>query len=275
MGKLKDIRWGLVGYSLLILTALVGIVLLMGLVEKKDKDQVCSELRVIIEGKEAFIDQSDISQMVMEMYGEVIGTPIISIPIHEIENSLKKLPYVSDADIYMDMDGLMEVKVKQREAILRVISYNGEEFYVDSDGLKIPVTLKYVPKVMVANGYIREGMGSVLDTITSSVIKDLVRIVRHVDGNELWSNQIVQLYVNKDNDIEIIPRIGEHQLILGNADSLDYKLKRLEVFYSNILPKVGSDAYQTVNVKYGGQIICERKGDWYLDSLQMKVNTLN
>jgi cell division protein FtsQ len=172
----------------------------------------------------------------------------------------------------MDMDGTMQVAVQQREVVVRIINQVGQEYYVDSKGNKIPVTLKYVPHVMVANGNIREGYKKSLEPVTSDLVKDLVKIVEDTKSDELWSNQIVQLYVNDDKDIEIVPRVGNQQLIIGNADSLSYKLDRLKKFYTHILPKVGSDAYSKVNVKYSGQIVCERKGDWFIDSLQMKIN---
>src|SRR5690606_37358699 len=111
--------------------------------------------------------------------------------------------------------------------------------------------------------------------IESTLVKDLVKIVRFVKGNDLWENQIVQLYVNEQRDIELIPRVGKEVLLIGNADSLGYKLGRLEVYYKNILPKVGTEAYERVNVKYEGQIVCERRAGWVMDSLQMKINANN
>src|SRR5690606_41415523 len=87
----------------------------------------------------------------------------------------------------------------------------------------------------------------------------------------LWSNQIVQLYVDSRQDIEIVPRVGTQPLVIGDADKLDEKFARLEIFYKNILPKVGTDAYEKVKVTYDGQIICERRKGWMLESLQSQL----
>lgn len=272
LNRLRNIQWRQVGYFFLALVALVGIGMLMSLVTKKDQIQVCSGLNVIVEGKETFIDQKDISTMIQEKFGSVIGKSLSDIPLHGIELELKKSPYVSHADVHVEIDGNMQVVVKQREVILRVINQHNQQYYVDAKGNKIPVTLKYVPHVLVATGNIKEGYKKPLDPIESKLVKDLVRIVEETKDNELWSNQIVQLFVNDIGDIEIVPRVGAQQLTLGNADSLHNKLERLTNFYTHILPKVGTEAYNKVNVKYGGQIICERKGDWFIDSLQMKIN---
>lgn len=272
LNKIRNIQWRQVGYFFLGISSLIGVFMLMSLVSKKDQVQVCTSLKVLVEGKETFIDQQDISSMIHEKFGRVVGRSLNEIPLQKIENELKKSPYVSEADVHMDMDGTMQVQVMQREVVVRVINQAGQEFYVDSKNQKIPVTLKYVPHVMVANGNIKEGYKKALEPVQSTIVKDLVDVVAHTKHDDLWSNQIVQLYVNEDRDIELIPRVGEQTLIIGNADSLDYKLSRLATFYKHIMPRVGTGAYNKVNVKYGGQIICERNGDWFIDSLQMQMN---
>jgi len=272
LNRIRNIQWRQVGYFFLGLVGIVGIGMLMSLVNKKDQVQVCTALKVMVEGKETFIDQADISSMIKEKFGTVVGKELNELPLQKIETELMKSPYVSTADVHMDMDGTMQVGVQQREVVVRVINQSGQEYYVDSKGNKIPVTLKYVPHVMVANGNIREGYKKSLEPVQSDLVKDLVKIVEETKGDDLWSNQIVQLYVNDEKDIEIVPRVGNQQLIIGNADSLSYKLERLKKFYTHILPKVGTDAYSKVNVKYSGQIVCERRGDWFIDSLQMKIN---
>lgn len=268
----RNIPWRIVGYASLAIVALVGVGMLMSLVNKKDAKQVCASLKVMVEGKETFIDQQDISNLIKTQYGRIVGRPLNEIPVERIEQSLAKLPYVSAAEIHMDMDGVLQVTVQQREVVLRVINKSGQEYYIDTKGAKIPVTLKYVPHVLVASGNIAEGYKKPLDSVETQTVKDLVQIVDYVSKDEFWSNQIVQLYVNEQRDIEVVPRVGTQQLVIGNADNLEGKLNRIEVFYKNILPKVGVDAYERVNVKYDDQIICERKGTWRLDSLQLKMN---
>lgn len=262
-------------YFFLGFVTLVGLAMLMSLVSRKDSEQQCKSLKVVVEGKETFIDQQDISKMINQKFGSVVGRDLSAIKVQQIEEAIEKLPYVAQAEVHVDMDGTMQVNVQQREVVLRVINKSGREYYVDRSGKKVPVTLKYVPHVMVATGNIIEGYKQPLEKVESKLVKDLVDIAEHVRGDNLWENQIVQIYVNEQRDIELVPRVGKEALIIGSADSLDYKLRRLEIYYKNILPRVGSEAYEKVNVKYGGQIICERRGNWFIDSLQMKISMKN
>lgn len=270
--RLGNIPWRFLGALFIGLLALGGVVLLMGLVSKRDMEQECTNLQVVVEGQETFIDQADIAMLIRQRHGNVVGRRLREIPLEQMERSLGELPYVSKAEVYCEMDGTVRVSVHQRGIVLRIINQSGSDYYVDTEGKKIPTTLKYVPHVLVANGHISEGLGTPLEEVKSSIVKDLVTVVGEVETSELWRNQVVQLYVNNQGDIVIVPRVGEQDLIIGTADDLTDKLRRLEIFYKKILPKVGSEAYVAVNVKYGDQIICERKDGWFIDSLQMKLN---
>ncbi len=272
---MKNISWSIVVYTFLGVAALVGMAVLMSVVSKKDSEQVCQSLMVVVEGKETFIDQHDISRMMDDQFGSIVGKTLSTIQYHKIENAIERLSYVADAEIFTDINGVVKIIVKQREVVLRIMSTNGREYYIDRESKKVPVTLKYVPHVLVASGYIREGYERPLEKVESKMVKDLVKIAEHIRGDELWENQIVQVYVNSEHDIELVPRVGKEVLVIGSADSLDYKLDRLKAYYTNILPRVGGDAYARVNVKFADQIICERKGEWFIDSLQKKINMKN
>ncbi|SFC16135.1 cell division protein FtsQ [Parapedobacter composti] len=252
------INWRNLAYGIAALAVLGALISLMGFISMKSSEQACSTVRVIVLGNEAFIEQKEILATLVEKYGELQGRTLESIPIHDMERDLRQIPYVFSATVTTDMNGMLTVRVRQREAVVRIIGNGGPDFYIDQEGLKMPVSLKYVPRVPVANGYIAEPYNGVLDTMHGQVVKDIFETARFINADSLWSSQVVQLYVNQQRDIELVPRVGKQQIILGNADSLDRKFEKLRLFYSKIVPKTGIGAYKSVNLKYAGQIVCER-----------------
>ena len=251
-------NWRNPAYAVIGLLVLAGTGLLMGFIGKKSSEQSCSEVRVIVLGNESFIEQKDIMALLVEKYGELEGRTLESIPIHEMETDLRQIPFVFSATVTVDMDGQLTVRVKQREAVVRVINDKGLDFYIDNMGHKMPVSLKYVPHVPVVNGHISEPFSGGLDSIESPLVRDLFKTAQFISRDSIWSSQVVQLYVNKQQDIELIPRVGNQQIILGNADSLERKFEKLKLFYTKIVPKTGIGAYKSVNLKYAGQVVCER-----------------
>lgn len=251
-------NWRNILYSAVGLLLLAGLVMLMGFIEVKSSEQACSEMRIIVMGEESFIEQKDIAALIVENYGELEGRTLLSIPIHQIENELKQVPFVYSAVVTVDMNGVLTVRIRQREAVVRIINKNGLDFYIDRQGYKMPVSLKYAPRVPIVNGNISEPYNGELDSMDSQLVKDVFRTAQFISADSLWSKQVVQLYVNDAQDIELVPRVGGQQIILGNADSLEKKFEKLMLFYQKIVPKTGINAYKTVNLKFAGQLVCER-----------------
>jgi cell division protein FtsQ len=52
-----------------------------------------------------------------------------------------------------------------------------------------------------------------------------------------------------------VPRVGNHKIVLGNADSLKIKFGNLLAFYKKAMPVVGWDAYKIINIKYTNQVV--------------------
>ena len=131
-------------------------------------------------------------------------------------------------------------------------------FYIDANGYKIPLSDSYTAKVLVASGFIEEDFNGRVDTLKTKMAKDLYRTALYIKGDTLWDNQIEQLFVDLKGDVEMVPRVGSHKIILGSTDSLQTKFRNLLVFYKKAIPKVGWDTYKTINLKYNNQIVCEK-----------------
>src|SRR5699024_4920810 len=123
---------------------------------------------------------------------------------------------------------------------------------------KFPLSQHYAPNVLVANGYIRERFGTGADSIQSSILIELFQTAKFIQEDSLWNDQIEQLYVNINREIEMVPRVGGHQIILGDADSLQVKFNKLLLFYKYIAPTVGWDIYKAVNLSFANQLVCTK-----------------
>lgn len=123
----------------------------------------------------------------------------------------------------------------------------------------MPISSNFTANVLVATGHITEVFGSRIDTLHTQLARDLYKTAQYIKKDTLWDSQIEQIVVDQKNDIELIPRVGNQRIILGNADSLEKKMKNLLLFYKKAMPQVGWDTYKTINIKYTNQIVCEKR----------------
>lgn len=227
----------------------------MSFIEIKKNEIKCEDLKVVIPEINSFIDRADIDEMLLKSSGSLIGRNLHNIDLHGIENELNANPYIEHAKVYADMNGVIHIKIRQRIPVLRIVNFTNQDFYIDKKGLKVPLSANFTAHVLVASGFILEPFSNKVDTLRTKLAKDLFKTALYVQGDTLWREQIEQLYVNQQKEIEIVPRVGDHKIILGSADSLEQKLLNLLTFYKKAMPAVGWDAYKTINIKYTNQII--------------------
>lgn len=260
-----------------------GLVVLMSFIEAKKASVVCTAVKVNIPGSQYFIDKQEVDQILQTSSHTLIGRKLENINIQELENKLRANPFIEFAKVYTEMDGILRVEVSQRQPILRVMNHYDMDFYIDQHGLKIPLSSNFTARVLVANGYIEELFTNHVDSLHTHLAKDLYKTADFIRKDSLWDAQIAQIYVNSAREIELIPRVGSQRILIGNADSLNVKLKNLLAFYKQVLPQVGWDKYSKINIKYTNQVIGIKnemtKADSAkakaikLDSLKMKKET--
>lgn len=255
---LKRMNWKAIFKGFAWLVCLVGMALLMSFVNLKKQSVKCTKIEILIPGSDNFIERDEIDAILKQGEGQLIGRNLETINIHQIENIIKDNPYIAFVKVYGDMDGVIHIEIKQRQPVLRIINAGGQDYYVDSFGLKMPMSPNFTANVLVANGNILEGFSGKLDTLLTPLAKDLYKTALYSKKDTLWDAQFEQLFVNSKNDIELVPRVGNQRIILGNADSLEIKMNNLLAFYKQAMPKVGWNTYKTINLKYTNQIVCEK-----------------
>jgi cell division protein FtsQ len=89
-------------------------------------------------------------------------------------------------------------------------------------------------------------------------IEEVLSFANFIHNNDLWRDMIVQVYINKKHEFELIPRVGDHVIILGKLDNYKYKMEKLEALYKKALPKYGWKYYEKINLKYSNQVVCSK-----------------
>jgi len=75
-----------------------------------------------------------------------------NINLHDLESKLRANPFVEFAKVYADMDGVIMIEISQRQPILRVMNQFDQDFYIDKNGLKIPLSENFTARVLAVNG---------------------------------------------------------------------------------------------------------------------------
>ncbi|MBU0697524.1 MAG: cell division protein FtsQ, partial [Bacteroidetes bacterium] len=192
---LKRINWRVVLITTIWVVSLGSLITLMSFIEIKKAEQTCRKVQVILPGNQFFIERAEIDDILNSKNGMLVGRRLDGINIQNLENRLKANPFIEYAKVYLDMDGILHADVRQRVPILRVFNIIGQDFYIDQNGLKIPLSDHFTSKVLVANGAILEGFDGKVDTLKNTLSKDLFKMAKFINADSLWSEQVVQIFV--------------------------------------------------------------------------------
>ncbi|QJD97383.1 cell division protein FtsQ [Mucilaginibacter robiniae] len=251
----RKIAWNRVLIALSWLVSITGLVVLMSFIEGKKAGVICRKVDVYIPGTQSFIDRHEVDRILQVSSHNLIGRKMEDINIHDLENKLKANPFIEFAKMYADMDGVIHAEITQRQPAVRILNRFDQDFYVDQHGLKIPLSDNFTAPVLVANGNIDEIFSGRIDTLHTKLAKDLFKTAEFIRKDTLWNAQIAQIYVDQNREIELIPRIGDQKILVGNADSLESKFHNLKIFYKQALPQIGWDKYKIINIKYANQVV--------------------
>ncbi len=201
-----------------------------------------------------FVTKEQVSAIIDDKF--IVKNRILSgRDLERIEQSLKVIPQVLHSNAYTDNAGNLNIKIEQRKPVLRVYNLQGESYYMDENGVKFPTVNHFAAKVPVVTGFITERY-TVPRKAGSSELKKVFRIVQQVSKNNLWKELVGQYNINEKKQVELIPRIGSAVVLFGDDKDVDSKIRRLDVFYFDVLKKVGWDYYRVINIMYKDQVVC-------------------
>lgn len=244
------------------LSASVALVLMLGSASRKQRaTQLVPKVKVSIDYKQGyfFIDEQDILNTIDDTAGDSINSQMVrSVPLSRIEEALLQNPFIRSADVYTDMQGTLVADIIQREPIIRVIHSAGVGYYLDERGDKMPHTGKFTARVPVATGFLTEQYVD-FGHVETPVMKGLYQVALYISKDKFLQSLVDQVYVTEKGQYEIIPKIGNHTVILGTPDNLADKFNRLYIFYKEGLKNVGWSKYKSIDLRFSNQIVCKNR----------------
>lgn len=255
------------------IVGIVGLFALIGFTEAELDKVSLQDVHVNIDtrGGNFFVSQDEIKQAVTDKGYVVDAVTVEEVNIRELESFFDLYPAVKKSEVFKSPDGMVFVNIKQRTPIARIFTKNGESFYLDEDGRLMPLSRSYTSRVPVVNGEI-DGSYNTLYKVdfghpdslnprepVHQKLNEVYQVLTYVNQDPLWDAQFTQLYFNEEGDLELVPRVGNHVIVIGNAQFIEDKLNTLRIFYIEGLNKIGWNTYASINLKYKNQVVCTKR----------------
>ena len=182
------------------------------------------------------------------------------IDIKRVEDVLENQAFIADADAFVDDDLQLNIIVTQRVPLLRVIAENGQNYYLDEDGLRMPLSENYTVRVPVVTGNIVLWSDDFM-TDPDNQLYQLVQLAHKLRADEFLNALVEQIYVNNSGEWVLAPKVGDQVIHLGRYDEVltPQRLKRLKTFYREGLPYEGWSKYKSFDLRYNDQVVARKR----------------
>ncbi len=232
--------------------------------------KACKTVSIDIDrgGNIVYMQERDIKNW-MSLHGITPqNTPLMQINASHIETVLRQNHYVRDAQVYATPDEVLHIAVEQRNPVLKIINTRQQTFQLDENGVEMPVNPDYKARLRVASGHIPlspaygADVTRLSDTSRRVLLKKLFDIHAYLSQDPLWDALFEQIYVNRNLEIDLIPKVGGQIVALGKIEDkndLAQKMFRLRLFYENAMKGQDWQRYSILDLRYKNQVVATRR----------------
>ena len=200
------------------------------------------------------------SEEIFDLTNDIINDSSI-IDLNYLEEKIKSNKFIKDIEIYNNLNNVVNININQFKPYARLINNIGDDYYIDKNGEIFPVSNKYSERVLLIFFKNYKNIDKEKNINFFQNGNEIFKLINYINRNDFYKKQISQINVLKDGEIIMIPQITKQKIYFGNTDNMEIKFKKLELFYKNILPTKGWNYYESVNLKFKNQIVCNKSSN--------------
>ena len=229
-------------------------VLLLGLVvflysfsSHKNNNRLVTKIDVKFTGKEnVYITTEMVNKLLIQNQEQLYNLPKDNLDLKEMEFLLESNDMIKSAQVYLTVNGEVRTKIEQKQPIARV--YSKTTFYIDEDGLWMPLSPQHSARVPLVSGDVEKEDLEIVYTMALKV---------HTDS--FLKTYVTEIHQDENKEISLKMRLMNFEVLVGSLENLDEKMKNLKAFYQKAKKDKVLNIYKSVNLQFKNQVVCTKK----------------
>ncbi len=233
------------------LTGLALLFTVVGFGYKKAEEAKLSGLSIHIDHESGlyFLQQAEIKALINKAYPFLDSLRLHEINISLLEESLDNHPSIHKAEVYSGLDGRLQVDVKQKKPIARVM-HPQKSYYITDEGDSMLLNKNYSARVPLLTGEINRSTRAALFAFIQQTQKDAFFL-------DFFSG----IHVKKEGTWILYPKAGNLHILLGKYQGVDKKLGKLKTFYQTMVDENMLTEIKRIDLRFTNQVICQKHKD--------------
>jgi cell division protein FtsQ len=198
------------------------------------------------QGSNNFLTHAMVDKLLIQNNKTVVNQAKSTIDLYSLERSVSENPYIEKAAVFLTIGGLLKATIKQRTPVARILS-SKDSYYVDKQGIKIPLSANYSARVLLVSGIESE-----------ADVQGVLHLIGSILEDDFLQKEIVGIVKSADDNYTFSVRSGNYKIDFGKLTDVTLKFRKLKAFYNTTFDNKTIQEYKTIALKYHNQVVCTK-----------------
>lgn len=229
--------------KLLIMLFLITFLMAFSIVRNGDREIDFSNINYL-DSKFKFISVESVDKMLKQSDSISLKLVKRDLNLKVIEKLINKNSFISSADVSLELNGELGVRIVEKEPVFRVLD---DDYYIDLSGSVMPLSENYSERIPL-----------ILSEVDSTELKSLGLLGNYFKNDTFLSNHITGLEII---DNEFLFHVNSFKYLIKMKDLSDFKSRfnNYKVFYKTVINDSVLVKLKSINLNFKNQVIVQKR----------------
>lgn len=239
----KYFKWNTV--RLILMLMLLGF--LYSFTAKRNENRKLQNATVeFLDGEQLFVTHETVNKLLIENKKDASSIRKVALDLNNLENTINQHEMIEKAEVFVSVDGHLKAVVKQKTPVARVFE-NGNSYYVDYKGTKMPLSAIHTARVPLVSGGINDKNR-----------EDLHKLFRMIHDDEFLKKNIIGIWVMPSGSLKMKSRNFDYDIDFGKTINMEKKFRNYKAFFQKAVQDSSIMGYKVINLKFTQQVVCTK-----------------
>jgi cell division protein FtsQ len=197
-----------------------------------------------LDSKFKFISVESVDKMLKQSDSISLKLVKRDLNLKVIEKLINKNSFISSADVSLELNGELGVRIVEKEPVFRVLD---DDYYIDLSGSIMPLSENYSERIPL-----------ILSEVDSTELKSLGLLGNYFKNDTFLSNHITGLEII---DNEFLFHVNSFKYLIKMKDLSDFKSRftNYKVFYKTVINDSVLVKLKSINLNFKNQVIVQKR----------------
>jgi len=213
---------------------------------KRNQAKKIVSTNISFSNKSKFVSKKDVENVLAKRAKDTAKGNFTKLDLYNAEESLALHSMISDASLFVTIDGQLNAIIEQRKPIARVMQRKGG-YYIDEKANVMPLSKNYSERVLLITG-----------SVEKKHHDELYELANLIKNDSFLKKQIVEINRDRKGVFTLKTRLTNQEIILGNSTNMKSKLDNYKVLYTKMSNEKIIGKYKSFNLAFNSQVVCTK-----------------